>query len=68
MLCDDLSLNQRHGGIAAAEAEGTDTEKGEEKLKIDQGCTSSPLLRQSVTVTPRAMTARMIQIVEMPTM
>ena len=68
IVIHDLLLNQRHRGITTAEAEGTDAEKGEEKLEIDHDCTSSPLLRQRVTATPRAMTARMIQIVEMPTM
>ena len=67
IVVHDLLLNQRHRSITTAEAEGTDAEKGEEKLKIDHDCTSSPLFRQSVTATPRAMTARMIQIVEMPT-
>ena len=68
IVVHDLLLDQWHRGIAAAEAEGTDAEKGEEKLKIDHGCTSSFLFLQSVTATPRAMTARMIQIVEMPRM
>ena len=68
IVVHDLLLDQRHRGIAAAEAEGTDAEKSEEKLEIDHDFTSSFLFRQRVTATPRAMTARMIQIVEMPRM
>ena len=68
IVVHDLLLDQRHRSIAAAEAEGTDAEKGEEKLKINHGFTSSFFVRPSVTATPRAMIARMIQIVEMPTM
>lgn len=41
IVVHDLLLDQGHRSIAAAEAEGTDAEKGEEKLEIDHGFTSS---------------------------
>ena len=41
VVVHDLLLDQGHRSIAAAEAEGTDAEKGEEKLEIDHGFTSS---------------------------
>ena len=44
VVVHDLLLDQRHRGITTAEAEGTDAEKGEEKLEIDHGFTSSPVV------------------------
>ena len=41
IVVHDLLLDQWHRGITTAEAEGTDAEKGEEKLEIDHDCTSS---------------------------